>query len=214
MSAWGAATAMSRAGRHDAAQDAVLVERARRNESEAFARIIDAYQGRVLGFVSRMLPSDEDALDVTQEVFIRAYRNLDRFDSRSSLRTWLFKIAHNLCIDSARRRKRSFVLHSTAAGRPDESEWEFDDPSAGPEDLVLSDELRQVVSQAISEMSEKLREVLLLHEEQEMAYEEIAQTLGIPVGTVKSRLFLARGHLQKAVARYQNQADHLEGGRR
>jgi RNA polymerase sigma-70 factor (ECF subfamily) len=195
---------MSRANRHDAALDAALVENARKNEAEAFGRIVDAYQSRIIGFVSRMVPTEEDALDVAQEVFIRAYQHLDRFDSRSSLRTWLFKIAHNLCIDRARRAKRAPLQLSVSAGLQGESDWELLDQTEGPEDLVINQELRDIVEEAISSMSEKLREVLLLHEEQEMAYEEISQAIKVPVGTVKSRLFLARAHLKRAIANYQN----------
>lgn len=195
---------MSRANRHDAALDAALVENARRNEAEAFGRIVDAYQSRIIGFVSRMVPTEEDALDVAQEVFIRAYQNLDRFDSRSSLRTWLFKIAHNLCIDRARRAKRTPLQLSVSAGVQGEADWELLDQNEGPEDLVINQELREVVKEAIESMSDKLREVLLLHEEQEMAYEEISQAIKVPVGTVKSRLFLARAHLKRAIANYQN----------
>jgi len=195
---------MSRANRHDAALDAALVENARNNEAEAFGRIVDAYQSRIIGFVSRMVPTEEDALDVAQEVFIRAYQHLDRFDSRSSLRTWLFKIAHNLCIDRARRAKRTPLQLSVSAGLQGESDWELLDQTEGPEDLVINQELRDIVEEAIASMSDKLREVLLLHEEQEMAYEEISQAIKVPVGTVKSRLFLARAHLKRAIANYQN----------
>ena len=84
--------------------DAVTLERLRRRDAEAFGRVVDAYQARVFGFVRRMVPTGEDAEDVTQEVFLKAYRNLPGFDGRCSLRTWLFRIAHNLCIDRARRR--------------------------------------------------------------------------------------------------------------
>ncbi len=195
---------MSRANRHDAALDAALVENARKNEAEAFGRIVDAYQSRIIGFVSRMVPTEEDALDVAQEVFIRAYQHLDRFDSRSSLRTWLFKIAHNLCIDRARRAKRTPLQLSVSAGVQGESDWDLLDQTEGPEDLVINQELRDIVEEAIASMSDKLREVLLLHEEQEMAYEEISQAIKVPVGTVKSRLFLARAHLKRAIANYQN----------
>jgi RNA polymerase sigma-70 factor (ECF subfamily) len=195
---------MSRANRHDAALDAALVENARKNEAEAFGRIVDAYQSRIIGFVSRMVPTEEDALDVAQEVFIRAYQHLDRFDSRSSLRTWLFKIAHNLCIDRARRAKRTPVQLSVSAGLQGEADWELLDQTEGPEDLVINQELRDIVEEAIASMSDKHREVLLLHEEQEMAYEEISQAIKVPVGTVKSRLFVARAHLKRAIANYQN----------
>jgi RNA polymerase sigma-70 factor (ECF subfamily) len=181
--------------------DEAVLARARRHDVEAFGKIVDAYQNRVFGFVRRMVPNPEEAADVTQEVFIRAFQSFDRFDHRSSVRTWLFRIAHNLCIDRARKVKRS--PHEVGLVDPDEGdEIEVYDARWQPDRLVLDDELMEVVDRAIRSMSEKLRSVLLLHDREDMAYEEIAQMLNLPVGTVKSRLFLARAHLQNALRPY------------
>ena len=181
--------------------DDALVARAQRQDVEAFGKIVDAYQNRVFGFVRRMVPNPEEAADVTQEVFIRAFQSFDRFDHRSSVRTWLFRIAHNLCIDRARKVKRA----PTEIGLvdPDEGdEIEVHDTRWQPDRITLDGELMDVVEKAIRSMSEKLRSVLLLHDREDMAYEEIAQMLNLPVGTVKSRLFLARAHLQNALRPY------------
>lgn len=185
----------------DAALDAGTLERLRRRDYEAFGQVVDAYQSRVFGFVRRMVPTGEDAEDVTQEVFLKAYRNLPGFDGRCSLRTWLFRIAHNLCIDRARRRGRAPEMTPLLA-EDEPGSFEIADGSATPESLLMTHELQTLIEEAISSMSEKLRSVLLLHDREEMAYDEIAQTLGIPVGTVKSRLFLARTHLQKNLQGY------------
>ncbi len=185
----------------DPALDAGTLERLRRRDYEAFGQVVDAYQARVFGFVRRMVPTGEDAEDVTQEVFLKAYRNLSGFDGRCSLRTWLFRIAHNLCIDRARRRGRAPEM---LALLPEEDAGGFDVPDTGatPEALLMTHELQSLVENAIGSMSEKLRSVLLLHDREEMAYDEIATALAIPVGTVKSRLFLARAHLQKHLKGY------------
>ena len=185
----------------DDALDAATMERLRRKDLEAFGRVVDAYQSRVFGFVRRMVPTGEDAEDVTQEVFLKAYRSFDSFDGRCSLRTWLFRIAHNLCIDRARRRRRAPEWVSLT---PDDdlAPVEIADDRGSPEAGVLSGELAALVERAIGTMSDKLRSVLLLHDREEMAYDEIAAALGIPVGTVKSRLFLARAHLQKSLQGY------------
>lgn len=185
----------------DAALDAGTLERLRRRDYEAFGEIVDAYQSRVFGFVRRMVPTGEDAEDVTQEVFLKAYRNLPGFDGRCSLRTWLFRIAHNLCIDRARRRGRAPEMTSLVS-EDEPGGFDFPDGSATPEALLMTHELQTLIEDAIGSMSEKLRSVLLLHDREEMAYDEIAETLGIPVGTVKSRLFLARAHLQKNLQGY------------
>jgi len=185
----------------DQASEAAIVERCRRQDFEAFGQLVDAYQNRVFGFVRRMVPNAEEAADTTQEVFIRAFQNFERFDGRCSVRTWLFRIAYHLCVDKARKNVRApqeIALYDPADGEVvdvADSRWQ-------PEQIAIDDELMEVVEQGIASMSEKLRSVLLLHDREDMAYEEIAQTLSLPVGTVKSRLFLARAHLQDVVSRY------------
>ncbi len=188
-------------GTPDDSLDALTLERCRRRDLEAFGAVVDAYQSRVFGFVRRMVPTGEDAEDVTQEVFLKAYRHFESFDGRCSIRTWLFRIAHNLCIDRARRRGRTPELLSLS---PDDdlAPMEIADDRRSPEAGVLSGELASLVEAAIATMSDKLRSVLLLHDREEMAYDDIAGVLGIPVGTVKSRLFLARAHLQRSLRGY------------
>ncbi|MBS1722075.1 MAG: sigma-70 family RNA polymerase sigma factor [Armatimonadetes bacterium] len=186
----------------DLATEQALVAQCRRQDVQAFGKIVDAYQGRVLGFVRRMLRSEEEALDVTQEVFIKAFQSVARFDGRSSLRTWLFRIAHNLCVDRARKAERTPDQHSLDAASEADDAIEFSDSRWSPESLVMNDELSEVVEQALGTMSDKLRTVLLLHDREDMAYEEIAAAVDVPVGTVKSRLFLARAHMQRVVGGY------------
>jgi RNA polymerase sigma-70 factor (ECF subfamily) len=192
--------------RLDLASEQALVEQCRRQDYEAFSKIVDAYQARVFGFVRRMVRNEEEAMDVTQEVFIKAFRHMERFDGRSSLRTWLFRIAHNLCIDRARRHDRGLTETSLEPAGADDEPLEFADARWDPERIALSEELAAVVEHAVSTMSEKLRTVLLLHDKEDMGYDEIARTVDVPVGTVKSRLFLARAHLQGHLSQY------LEGG--
>ena len=184
------------------AYEATLVDRCRRRDMEAFGKLVDAYQNRVFGFVRRMINNPEEAADVTQDVFVRAFQSFDRFDGRSSLRTWLFRIAYNLCIDRARRSDRR--VSEVALIEPGEEGETMDiaDVRWQPEQFALDDELMGVLEQGIKSMSEKLRRVLLLHDREEMPYEEIAKMLDVPIGTVKSRLFLARAHLQNTLKPY------------
>ncbi|MBX3112686.1 MAG: sigma-70 family RNA polymerase sigma factor [Fimbriimonadaceae bacterium] len=186
----------------DAASEQALLEQVRGQDLDAFSKIVDAYQARIYGFVKRMVRSDEEALDISQEVFIRAFQAVDRFDGRSGLRTWLFRIAHNLCVDRARRNERAPSFVSLEPTESDDGPREVADERWNPEHAVLQDELRDVVDAALATMSEKLRTVLLLHDKEDMGYEEISKTVDVPVGTVKSRLFLARAHLQEHVGQY------------
>ena len=186
------------------AVESTLIDRCRRGDAEAFGRFVDLYQARVTGFVRRMVANSDDAEDLAQETFLRAYQSFGRFDGRSSVRTWLFRIAHNLCIDRARRLGRR-VEETALVDGEDESAIDVSDVRWQPDRIVLDDEFREAVERGIETMSEKLRAVLLLHDREEMPYDEIGAALGVPVGTVKSRLFLARAHLQAVVKTYREE---------
>lgn len=186
----------------DQAAEAALIDRCRRQDTEAFGRFVDAYQGRVFGFVRRMVVNPEEAADVTQEVFIRAFQSFGRFDARSSVRTWLFRIAYNLCIDRARKLDRSVSEVGMSAAPDAEEEMDWADNRWQPEMLAMDAELQNAVEEGIRSMSSKLRTVLLLHDREDTPYDEIAKIVGVPIGTVKSRLFLARAHLKNALRNY------------
>lgn len=186
----------------DLASELALVERCRKQDTEAFGKIVDAYQHRVFGFVRRMVADPEEAADVSQEVFIRAFQGLVRFDGRSSLRTWLFRIAYNLCVDRSRRAERRPPETRIEALAEEDQPLEFPDQRWDPELTIMNDELAAIVEAGLASMSEKLKSVLLLHDKEDLAYEEIAQALNLPIGTVKSRLFLARAHLQQVLSGY------------
>ena len=187
---------------NDQIVDEALIERCRRQDFEAFGKLVDAYQNRVYGFVRRMVASGEDAEDITQDVFIRAFQNFGRFDARSSVRTWLFRIAHNLCIDRARKVGRTPDQVSLIMSSEIEEEFEIPDDRWQPHEILAKEDLMEQVEKAINSMSEKLRSVLLMHDQEDMQYDEIASVLEIPMGTVKSRLFLARAHLQNCLRDY------------
>ncbi|MBV6458875.1 MAG: ECF RNA polymerase sigma factor SigW [Fimbriimonadaceae bacterium] len=195
-------THLSANQRLDPITEEALIEACRRQNMEAFGRVVDAYQNRVYGFVKRMVRDAEDATDLTQDVFIRAYQGFTRFDGRSSLRTWLFRIAYNLCIDRVRKRDRQPEEFAIEATVEDGEPLQLPDQRWDPERVALDDELRAIIERGIATMSEKLRAVLLLHDREELQYDEIASLLEIPVGTVKSRLFLARNHLKDHLREY------------
>lgn len=186
----------------DAEQEHLLVEKCRRQNMEAYGLLVDAYESRIFGFVKGLVRNREEALDVTQEVFVRAFQAFHRFDGRSSLRTWLFRIAHNLCIDRARREERNVVRTSLDAIGSEDSSWDVPDQRENAEQSLLDQELHAVVARVLERMSEKLRSVLVLHDQEDLSYEEIAKALSIPVGTVKSRLFLARSYMQEHLKEY------------
>ena len=145
----------------------------------------------------RMTGSDEDARDVVQDSFVKALIHLDRFDHRSSFRTWLLRIVTNCSTDHIRRNRRRGLLFSITA-------WSTDDRNAPPEPSALMDpskpmqqrDLRQEIDSALAQLSETTRGAFVLYAEAEMTYQEVADTLGVPIGTVMSRIHSARKKLQ------------------
>lgn len=186
--------------------ESALVQRAQANDRAAFNEIVLRYKAKVFNFVHRMIPSTQDAEDVTQETFVRAYLSIRSFQSRASLNTWLFRIAMNLCIDYGRRaRKTAGTISSLTMNASDddsETEWELPDQANDPQRLLLNKELGAQLEAALRALPEKLRTVVLLYDIEGLPYEEIATIAGCPLGTVKSRLFNARAALRDKLAPY------------
>jgi RNA polymerase sigma-70 factor (ECF subfamily) len=188
--------------------DAALVARCKGNDLTAFDEIVERYQHKIYGYVKRLVGNETDAEDITQEVFLKALNSLHRFREESSLQTWLFRIATNLCRDAHRRRQREKGWLSLWRQADEQSETEeggiVDPPDDrfNPEKLLLREELGAMLSKAMEQLPLAMREVLILHDVEQMPYEEIAQALGVPLGTVKSRLFHARARLRESLANY------------
>ncbi len=188
--------------------DAVLVARCKGNDLTAFDEIVERYQHKIYGYVKRLVGNETDAEDITQEVFLKALNSLHRFREESSLQTWLFRIATNLCRDAHRRRQREKGWLSLWRQADQQSETEeggiVDPPDDrfNPEKLLLREELGAMLSEAMEQLPLAMREVFILHDVEQMPYEEIAQALGVPLGTVKSRLFHARARLRELLANY------------
>ena len=190
----------------NADEDAALVERALNDDLAAFEQLVTRYQDKITGFAARMLSDRDEAEDVAQEVFIKAYRHLESFRGASSFSTWLYRITTNLCIDRVRAKKRrpqsAYSLDEPIDREEDSGKREIADTTFEPSGQIERDELRLQVRQTMAEMPEKQRSVLVMCDLQGMAYEEIAQVLGCPIGTVKSRLFHARADLARRLKPY------------
>ncbi len=173
--------------------EAELLERARKGDSEAFGVLVERYQRRVANVALAVVHNQEDALELAQETFIRAYENLDKFESRSSFSTWLYRIAANLAIDFWRREGRHVVLR----GEDAENELQRMPTERGDSYKAASrSELSARLSKALEELTPEHRAVILLREVEGLSYDEISEVLQIPRGTVMSRLHYARTHLR------------------
>ncbi|RYG55091.1 sigma-70 family RNA polymerase sigma factor [bacterium] len=191
--------------------DVYLVERALDGDIVGFEKLVSRYQNKLLGYVARMTNGDRDeAEDIVQESFIKAYRSLDGFRGQSSFSTWIYKIATNLCIDHARARKRrpqsAYSLDEPFDKDEDKGGREIADDRFEPGKGVERDEMRQLVRETVAAMPEKQRQVLVMCDLQGLSYEEIAANLDIPLGTVKSRIFHARADLARRLRPYMSGA--------
>lgn len=189
------------------APDVLLVERCRRNDEAAFHEVIERYKNKVYNYIFRMMGNSDDAEDLTQEVFIRLYTSIDSFRSQSSLSTWLFRIASNLCVDyfrrSKKRRAEAYSLDEPQGHAGEEGTMpEVPDATFEPLRLLENQELGVQLQRALEQLPEKLRAVIVLHDIEDLPYEEIAQIVGCPLGTVKSRLFNARLQLRQKLSTY------------
>ena len=183
--------------------DAGLVTQAQEGSREAFGLLVSRYQERVLNLVYRRLDDRELALDVAQEVFLKAYRALPRFRADSKFYTWLFRIAVNESISARRRlvRRKTASLDATNS----EGEKSQDPPDTrfepGAEVERLDDQA--MVRRAIAELDDDLAEVILLRDIDQLSYAEVAETLQMPLGSVKSRLHRARNALKAQLVKAQ-----------
>ncbi|HXF82680.1 MAG TPA: sigma-70 family RNA polymerase sigma factor [bacterium] len=179
----------------DDAEDQALIEAFKRGEESAFTALVIKYREPVYRIARRIVRSHEDAADVAQEVFIRAHRALPRFAGRSRLRTWLFRIAVNLCLDLAARRSRD-VLSGLR-----ELRW-APSPHDNPVELSERRELGEAVGGAIDALPPRQRAMVVLRVYQDLPYAEIARIMGCAEGTVKATMFAAFGKLRRALAPY------------
>jgi RNA polymerase sigma-70 factor (ECF subfamily) len=197
-----------------AASETSLVERCRRGDAEAFARLVVLHEGMVFNLAARLLADAEEARDLSQEVFLQVFRTLGRFEGRSSLRTWIYRIVVNQCRNRQRwwrRRRRGHSLPLQDLTDAQEARLSAAQPEQGPQqELERRDRAREVQA-ALSTLSFDHRAILMLREVEGLSCEEIAQALALPAGTVKSRLARAREALRRRVVAAGN--GHCEGAR-
>ncbi|MBN2559544.1 MAG: sigma-70 family RNA polymerase sigma factor [Phycisphaerae bacterium] len=187
-------------------EDAELVEQCRRGDNAAFGRLVVKYQDRVFNTCWRMCGNRADAEDLTQEAFVRALQSIDRFGGRSKFYTWVFRIAVNLVISARRMNRRTTTYSLDAsydAARHGESHPAGPQLAAGdesPDQHASTREHQALVLDALESLDEEQRAVVILRDLESFAYDEIAEILEVPPGTVKSRLHRARLALRQTLS--------------
>ncbi|MCE7901410.1 MAG: RNA polymerase sigma factor RpoE [Gammaproteobacteria bacterium PRO9] len=180
--------------------DQQLVERAKRGDRHAFDLLVLKYQQKIVNLVMRYVRDPTEALDVSQEAFVKAYRALPGFRGDSAFYTWLYRIAINTSKNYLATLQRKPVEFELDAQNPELSERNLrlrDDET--PEGIAMQEQLRQIVERSIAGLPEELRTAILLREIEGMSYEEIAAAMDCPVGTVRSRIFRAREAVDNAI---------------
>ncbi len=190
-----------------AEQEKDLVEQAKQGSIQAFETLILTYEKMVYNIAFRMLQHSEDARDISQEVFLKAYRSLENFDGKSKFSTWLYRIAVNTCIDEIRKQKGklTYSLEEELESAEGSYQKQFADAGQTPEDSLLHQEMQKEVVDALNTLSEEHKTVVVLRDIQGFSYEEIAKMTNTTLGTVKSRIARARSQLKNTILQNREQ---------
>jgi RNA polymerase sigma-70 factor (ECF subfamily) len=189
------------------AEDHELIAAAKAGDERAFGKLMRKYEERVQNHCMRIVGDEQESEDLKQEVFVKVFRSLPNYEHTYAFYTWMYRITQNCCIDRIRKIKRQALEISLTPG-PDEEgmdaprEHAIPDETYVPEKAALNNELKAAIESALAKLSPKLREIIVLKEQDGLSYEEIGAMLRCSRGTVKSRLFRAREKLQGLLAPY------------
>ena len=191
---------------HSSTDDQTLVRAARRGDMAAFEELVARHRDRIYARAYSMMRNEEEAVDLSQEAWVKGWQRLRQFQGESSFGTWMTRIIINLCLDQLRKQKRQRTesieaMDEESGGVERQMPVVAVNPTAGLERA----ELRQRIDRALGQLSYEHRTVLVLHEFEEMEYKEIAKTMGCSIGTVMSRLFYARRKLAVLLADLKKQ---------
>jgi RNA polymerase sigma-70 factor, ECF subfamily len=184
-------------------EDSRIIDKFKNGDTSAFGDIVLAYQDKIFNLCRHILGNAHDAEDAAQDVFLKAFQALPQFQPKASLYTWLYRIAANTCIDYKRK-----PIWESLFGSSEEGEKLIHDPASdapSPEKLYQSKQIDKALQAGLATLSPKLRAIIILKEIEELSYEEIAVTLDISAGTVKSRISRAREELKKSMKLFREQ---------
>lgn len=178
--------------------DRLLIHRVLDGDDQAFEDLMQRYRQSVYNLVYRMIESPQEAEDIVQETFIKAYNALFSFNEEYAFSTWLFKIATNHCIDTLRKKKlRTYSLDTPIQTKDGAVSRDYADESYSPEKSTITSEHTSIILDAVDDLPEKYRTVINMRHRDDKSYEEISEFLNIPIGTVKARIFRAREILKR-----------------
>jgi RNA polymerase sigma factor (sigma-70 family) len=186
-------------------EDKRLIGLALEGDQKAYESLLNKYRNLVFSIMFKMVHNPQEAEDLTQEAFMKAFNSLSSFNDEFAFSTWLMKIASNNCIDYLRKRKlRTYSIHESIQYKDEKIEIDILDQDAGPEKKMIQSEKREIIENAINELPERYRHVIILRHKEEKSYEEISELLNLPLGTIKAQIFRAREILNKKLRHVQN----------
>lgn len=179
-----------------------LVDKSIRGDVEAFETLIRSHQKKVYNIALRMTKNPDDAQELSQDTFIRAFTAIKKFRGDSSFSTWLYRIAMNVCTDFLRKRGKAVVvsMEQGAAGNENDQTIQLADDGPSPDELSEKRQLKDLVRQAMDSLSAEHRQVLVLRDLMDLTYKDIANTLNLSEGTIKSRINRAREGLKQIIS--------------
>ena len=187
-----------------------MIRRVQHGDVDAFGLLVTAYEKNVFNVALQMLGNREDAQDIAQEAFLKAYNSLSSFRGDSQFSSWLYRIVSNLCLDFKRRQSRRPSSSLTVEDDDGENvQLDIADESQSPETLLERKLTREAVRRGLAELPDEQRQILLLREIQGLSYEEIGEAMGLEAGTVKSRIFRARKKLCAYLLKDGNISDSI-----
>ena len=178
--------------------DIEIVEKVLKGDIEAFSELIDKYEKMIYNLAYRIFNNTSDAEDITQEVFIKVYKNIYKCEGKQSIKTWIYTIAYNTCIDEIRKRKgkNNISLDMDLEGEEDNFSLEIASNEPTPENVLIQKEGLLEIEQAINSLNEINKSLIFLRDIKGFSYNEISEIMGLNIGTVKSRLNRARNALK------------------
>ncbi len=189
----------------DLSDEELILEFQKNNTERAFEILVQRYKNPLTNFVFRYLGDYESCTDVVQETMIKVYRYKDTYQSIAKFSTWIYTIAGNLAKTELQRRKRRTILSINAFGKDNDENYEIPDENYRPDTITDSGIKDEIIQKAFLKVSEAYRKAVILRDIQELSYEEIADIMGITVGTVKSRINRGRAQLQKLLKGIHNE---------
>lgn len=188
-----------------------LIRKAKQGDMHAFEELILKHEKIVYNLALRMMNHSEDAKDISQEVFLKAYRSLCNFDERSAFSTWLYRITHNTCIDEMRKRKgkQNYSLEEELENEAGSMQRQIADEGDTPEESLLREEQKSEILQALDNLSAEHKAAIVLRDVKGLSYEEIAEILEVSLGTVKSRISRGRNQLKNEILKIREQNEKI-----